>query len=142
MYANVALDSRARGEVRGSQPTLLPSRENFAATSVAVCQPASSSESSWGMRNAKGEKGEDVSRILPLTRRLLRAFSLYLASAGKRSAPRSEMFSVTSSISIIISLLADYTSICRVQPMTNVKNCSRHVCRKTKNIQLKLIRSN
>jgi len=39
LYANVALDSpRYIGGGSSKQPPTLPSRENFAATSVAVCQ--------------------------------------------------------------------------------------------------------
>lgn len=38
MYANVALDSLPAREGGNSRQPTLPSRENFAATSVAVCQ--------------------------------------------------------------------------------------------------------
>lgn len=38
LYANVALDSLPAREGGNSRQPTLPSRENFAATSVAVCQ--------------------------------------------------------------------------------------------------------
>lgn len=82
MYANVALDSPRYAEGGGSsrQPTLR-SRENFAATSVAVCQlfPRAShmEEEAKGWRD-----GWLYSRVLPLIRRLLRTFSLPPSSVG------------------------------------------------------------
>lgn len=45
------------------------------------------------LRRMENGGGEDVSRILPLTRRLLRALSLYLAASGGKRSPCDPTFS-------------------------------------------------